>query len=100
MLDPNFGIWTDECELCSLVGDGGCMCGGLKPLPVVCASQIRQGASLLEPSTQRHLDVTVDVPGKDMTINILIKHMSIHSKEVSWGPIQTTNSAKRDQLNT
>lgn len=52
------------------------MCGGLKPPLVVGASQIRQGTSLLEPSTQTCLDVTVDVPGKDMTMNMLIKHTS------------------------
>lgn len=48
--------------MCSLVGDGGFMCGGLKPPLAEGASQIRQGASLLEPSTQTRLDVTVDVP--------------------------------------
>ena len=46
----------------SLVGDGGFMCGGLEPPLAVGASQIRQRASLLEPSTQTRLNVAVDVP--------------------------------------
>lgn len=46
----------------SLVGDGGFMCGGSEPPLAEGASQVGQGASLLEPSTQTHLDVTVDVP--------------------------------------
>lgn len=67
MLDPNIG--TDECELRSLVGDGGFMCGGLEPPLAEGASQISQGASLLEPPAQRHLDVTVDIPVKEVEVN-------------------------------
>lgn len=51
----------------SLVGDVGFMCGGLEPPLAVGASQIRQRASLLEPSTQTSMDVTVDVPESQET---------------------------------
>lgn len=58
---------------CALVGDGGFLCGGLKPPLAVGASQICQWASLLKPATQRRLDVTVDVPVK---VKTTIKHTS------------------------
>lgn len=66
-------IYTDDYGLCLLVGDGGFVCRGLEPPPDVGASQIRQGASLLEPATQRRLDVTVDVPVEEMAVNTTTK---------------------------
>lgn len=44
------------------------MRGGLKPLLAVGASKIGEGASLLEPPTQRGLDVAVDVPAVEMAV--------------------------------
>jgi len=41
------------------------MSGGLQPPLAVGASQVRQGAPLLEPPVHTHLDVTVDVPACD-----------------------------------
>lgn len=66
---PTLEIYTDDCGSCLLVGDGGFVRRGLEPPLVVGASQIRQGASLLEPATQRRLDVVVDVPVEEMAVN-------------------------------
>lgn len=48
------------------------MCGRLKPLLDVGASQVGQRASLLEPSVHTHLDVTVDVPA-NKSIRVLLR---------------------------
>lgn len=54
----------DSYELCSLVGDGSFMCGGMKPPLTVGAPQIREWTPLLEPTAQTCVDVTVHIPGK------------------------------------
>lgn len=46
------------------------MCGGLQPPLAVGASEVRQGASLLEPPIHTHLDVTVDVPAYESILII------------------------------
>ena len=65
-------MWIYKHELCSLVGDGCFMCGGLKPPLDVVTSQICQGTSLLKPATQTCLDVAVHIPMKEMIIYALI----------------------------
>lgn len=70
---PTLEINTDDRGLCLLVGDGGFVRRGLEPPLDVGASQIRQGASLLEPATQRRLNVVVDVPVEEMAVNAATK---------------------------
>jgi len=79
-------MWTSGCELCSLVGDGGFLCGGLKPPLAVGASQISQWAPLFKPSAQACLDVAVHVPGKEMIVHISREHIHIDTvcKSVRW----------------
>lgn len=48
------------------------MCGRLEPPLAVGASQVRQRASLLEPSAQRRLDVAVDVSEEEMIDDTLM----------------------------
>lgn len=60
----------------SPVRNVGFVCGRLKPLLDVGASQVGQRAPLLEPSVHTHLDVTVDVPANE-SISVLLWLSSI-----------------------
>lgn len=61
------------------------MRGGLEPLLAVGASKVGEGAPLLEPPTQRCLDVAVDVPVVETAVKHINAGMCARSNGVSVG---------------
>lgn len=70
---------------------------GLEPPLDVGASQIRQGASLLEPATQRRLDVVVDVPVEEMAVNKTTKTRLVGERRggVECGHLKCVANSRR-----
>lgn len=83
----------DDCEVPSLVGDGSFMCGGVKPPLTVGAPQIREGASLLEPTAHTRVDVAVHVPGKgDGSVYAFLRHTQTHTHSYTHAFVFAENS--------